>query len=124
MAAMNYADFEGIARSRLSQHYGVLLTKRRVPGIPKEFDMVSPDGLIIGDAEYLTLVRGTYLPPAKFSMIAEHVWLLEKTTAKTKFLAFGNDRRVPELWLETYRRLVNDVAFFFFDGTRLERLHP
>jgi hypothetical protein len=36
------------------------------------------------------------LPAAKFSIVAEHIWLLEKSGASTKFLVFGNQREVPE----------------------------
>jgi hypothetical protein len=115
--------FEHLARSVMSRHFGVPLAPGQVPGVPKEFDMVSPDGRIVGDAKYFTLVRGEHLPPAKFSVIAEHVWLLEKTGAAEPFLVFGNDRRVPLRWLERYGHLASPVAFYFMgdDGT-LERL--
>lgn len=85
--------------------------------------MVSPDGNIVGDAKYYTLVRGKRLPPAKFSIIAEHVWLLEKTGAPTTFLVFGNERDVPMLWLERYGSLVSGVAFYFLtDNGGLEQI--
>jgi hypothetical protein len=111
--------FEDLARSVMSAHFGVPLVSGQVPGVPKEFDMVSPDGDIVGDAKYFTLVRGQRLPPAKFSVITEHVWLLERTGAPTTFLVFGNDRQVPELWLQRYGSLVSSVAFYFLsdDGT-------
>lgn len=105
--------FEELARSVMSVHLGVPLVAGQVPGVPKEFDMVSPDGKIVGDAKYYTLVRGQRLPPAKFSVIAEHVWLLEKTNAPATFLVFGNDRQVPELWLKRYGDLVPGVTFYF-----------
>jgi hypothetical protein len=64
------------------------------------------------------------VPPAKFSAIAEHVWLLEKTGAATAFLVFGNDRRVPEQWLERYGHLVVGVQFYFLsDEGELEELN-
>ena len=115
--------FEKVAQQRMSEYFGVPLAPGTVPGVPKEFDLVSPDGKIVGDAKYFTLVRGQRLPPAKFSAIAEYVWLLEKTGAPTRFLLFGNDRRVPELWLKRFGNLVSGVAFFFLDddGT-LEQL--
>ena len=115
--------FEEVARSVMSVHFGVPLTPGKVPGVPKEFDMVSPDGNIVGDAKYYTLVRGKRLPPAKFSIIAEHVWLLEKTGAPTTFLVFGNERDVPMLWLERYGSLVSGVAFYFLtDNGGLEQI--
>jgi len=118
------AAFEILARSILSQYFGASLVKGRVPNVPKEFDMISPDGKIVGDAKYLTMVRGKYTPPAKFSVIAEHVWLLEKTHATNKFLVFGNDSRVPREWLKKYGHLAAGVSFLFIDerSKRVERL--
>jgi hypothetical protein len=111
--------FEELARSVMSRHFDVPLTSGTVPGVPKEWDMVSPDGHIVGDAKYFTLVHGQRLPPAKFSIIAEHVWLLEKTGAPTTFLVFGHDRQVPALWLQRYGSLVSGVSFYFLadDGS-------
>jgi len=111
--------FEDLARKVMSRHFGTPLAPGQVRGVHKEWDMVSADGNIVGDAKYFTLVRGQRLPPAKFSVIAEHVWLLEKTGAPTTFLAFGNDRQVPELWLKRYGSLVSGVSFYFLadDGT-------
>lgn len=115
--------FEVLARRVLSDHYGVTLSPGSVAGVRKEFDFVSGDGRIVGDAKYYTRVGGSRPPPAKFSIIAEHVWLLEKTGASIRFLVFGNDRQVPIMWLERYGKLVSGVAFYFLthDG-RLEEL--
>jgi hypothetical protein len=115
--------FEKLAQKVMSDHFGVLLAPGEVPGVPKKFDLVSPDRKIIGDAKYYTLVQGERLPPAKFSIIAEHVWLLEKTGASVPFLVFGNDRKVPELWLERYGNLASSVTFYFLtDSGVLEHL--
>ena len=104
-------------------HFGVPLMPGKVAGIPKKFDLASPDRKVVGDAKYFTLVGGKQLPPAKFSVIAEHVWLLEKTGAPVTFLVFGNDQRVPESWLERYGKLARGVAFFFLtDEGNLEQL--
>lgn len=120
---MTPADFEALARRVLSRHFGVPLAAGRVTGVPKLFDLVSPDGAVVGDAKYYTLVGGERLPPAKFSVIAEHVWLLEKTQAARRFLVFGNDARVPRLWLERYGHLAAGVTFFFLhDDERLDVL--
>jgi hypothetical protein len=73
---MDWRDFQETARQTMLKHFGVVLEERNPPSFPKEFDFVSPDCRIIGDAKYLTLVRGERLPPAKFMEIAGHVWLL------------------------------------------------
>ena len=70
----------------------------------------------MGDAKYYTAVNGRGLPPAKFATIAEYVWLLEKTTARRQFLVFGNDRRVPEWWLDRYGNLT-EVEFYYASDT-------
>ena len=120
---MNWREFEVFARRHMSEHLGVPLAERLLEGFPKRFDLVSPDGTIVGDAKFLTLVRGRKLPSAKFMEIAGHVWLLERTRAARRFLVFGNQRRVPEWWLEKYGRFVETVEFYYLgaDGV-LERL--
>jgi hypothetical protein len=115
--------FEDLARSVMGNYFGVSLKPGQVSSVPKEFDLVAPDGCIVGDAKYFTLVRGQRLPLSKFSIVAEHVWLLDKTGAPTTFLVFGNDRQVPSLWLARYGHLVGDVAFYFLtDRGELELL--
>lgn len=118
-------DFEEVAIGVMSEYFKTPLTKGKLQGLPKVFDMVDRDGEVAGDAKYLSMVRGERIPPAKFSVISEYVWLLEKTSATHKFLVFGNDRRVPEGWLRRYGSLVRDVVFFFLDEQtrRLEKLN-
>jgi hypothetical protein len=117
--------FEELARMKLEQHFASTLLRKKVRSVNKIFDFASNDNQIVGDAKFFTLVRGANRPPAKFSIIAEHVWLLEKTNATTRFLVFGNDRRVPKLWLEGYGNLVDDVDFYFLDPNTnsLEKLN-
>lgn len=122
-AGGNWREFEEYARSLMSLHTGVEFQPRKVGHVPKLFDMVWGDSEIVGDAKYLTLVRGKRLPPAKFMEVAGHVWLLEATKANRLLLIFGNDRRVPEWWLENYGHLVQRVEFYFLgDYGQLSRL--
>lgn len=115
--------FEELARSVMSAHLGVPLMPGRAPGVPKAFAMVSLDEDIVGDARYFTLARWQRLPLAKFSVISEAAWLLEKTRASTRFLVFGSDRQVPLLWLKRYGNLVSGVDFYFLtDDGELEQL--
>ena len=112
---MDGRSFEVVAAGVMSTHFGVALGPRKVAGTPKRFDLVSSDGSIVGDAKYYTMVRGVSPPPAKRSVIAEYVWLLEHTKAEQRFLVFGNDRRVPEGWLKDYGHLLNGIDFYFID---------
>jgi hypothetical protein len=112
---MKWKDFEDHARFHMGRFLGTTFDEKQPPEFPKRFDLVSPDGMIIGDAKFLTLVNGSKLPPAKFMKIAGHVWLLEHTTAKQKFLVFGNQREVAEWWLKKYGCLKTEVDFYFLD---------
>lgn len=113
LATMTPHQFEMIAKRKMSEKFQEQLSSKDTPGVPKKFDLVSDDLSIIGDVKYYTLVNGTALPPAKLATIAEYVWLLEKTQASVKFLVFGNEIRVPEMWLEKYGDLVTNVDFYF-----------
>ena len=121
--ALSPQEFEALSRRALGDHFGVELSPGSVPRVRKQFDFVSPDGQVVGDAQYFTRVGGLRLPAAKFSAIAEHVWLLEKTGAPVTFLVFGNDREVPLLWLDRYGNLAPEVSFYFLaDDGQLELL--
>ncbi|MEW6026319.1 MAG: hypothetical protein AB1599_03365 [Planctomycetota bacterium] len=115
--------FQDRATEIMGKHFGVNLGEKNPTGFPKRFDMVSPDEDIIGDAKFLTLVKGERVPPAKFMEIAGHMWLLEKVNAKRRFLVFGNQREVAEWWLEKYGNLVSNVEFYFIGNNGvLEKL--
>lgn len=116
LSVVSPTGFEKLAQRAMSDHYGTALAPASVAGVPKIFDLVSDDHRIVGDAKFYTLVQGERLPPAKFSIVAEHVWLLEKTNCERRFLVFGNDRRVPERWLQRYGALASAVEFYFLDG--------
>jgi len=121
---MSPRDFEKHAQNLLGINFSVPLSHRKKENWPKLFDLVSEDFNIVGDAKYYTMVHGKSLPPAKFSVIAEHVWMLEKIDAETRFLVFGNDKRVPLEWLKRYGVYNNKVSFYFLsDDGNLELLN-
>jgi hypothetical protein len=122
--SLDSRSFEVLCRAVLEKTFGKRFEETEVPGVPKRFDFVSEDGDIVGDAKFFTLVHGEKLPPAKFSIIAEHVWLLEHTDAKRRVLIFGNDVRVPKKWLAKYGHLVKTVEFLFLNESgKLEKLN-
>lgn len=115
--------FEQLARWVMSDLYEVPLNSGKIAGVNKTFDMASEDGAVVGDAKYFSMAAGEHLPPGEFSAIAEHVWLLEKTDARFRFLVFGSDQRVPEKWIDAYGVLAPTVAFYFLsDNGNLETL--
>jgi len=117
LPALTSHQFEDLARSVFSEHFYVPLQPGKISGVPKLFDLVSPEGDIAGDVKYFTMARGQRLPLAKFSVIAEDVWLLEKTSALIKFLVFGNDIEVPKRWLARYGNLNKIVDFYYLTNS-------
>jgi hypothetical protein len=123
---MRPSDFRALARRRMSEHFNTSLERGWVGEVHKQFDFVAPYGRLVGHALYPRRVGGRRWAPAKGAAIAEHVWLLEKTGAPETFLVFGNDRRVPVMWLERFGNLVFRVRFFFLtaDGELEELSNP
>ena len=120
----NPSRFEKFAQRHMGNVFNVVLSPRKKENWPKLFDLVSNDFSIVGDAKYLSMVRGKYLPPAKLSVISDHVWMLEKIDARKKFLVFGNDKRVPEEWLKRYGQYVDSVTLYYLSNQgELELLH-
>ncbi len=115
--------FERRARRVLSELWSVELQPASVvvgDSVEKRFDLVSPDQRIVGDAKRYTSLK---TPAAKWSTIAEYVWLLQKLGVHTAtFLVFGGDADVPGRWLARYRLLAEPVAFYFLDDDQLTRL--
>ena len=94
--------FEEKARRFLSKKWDVTLNERKVKigkEYEKKFDCVSEDGKYVGDAKYLKNIQN---PAAKWSVIAEFVWLLEKVEADHKFLVFGRHKEVSLKWLKKH----------------------
>jgi hypothetical protein len=115
--------FESKARKVMSEHFQTKLRPRQHHKTTKLFDLVSKDKSIVGETKYFGLTRQR-VQPAKFSSIAETVWLLNNTTAETKFIVFGNSIEVPNRWLERFGNLVTDTIFYFLhEDDRLEQLN-
>jgi len=115
--------FEAQAREVLTKHFGVKLRPGLLPNVSKLFDYVSKDRAIVGDAKFLSAGKKRF-QPAKFSAISEVVWLLEKVSAKYKFIVFGSSIEIPKIWLSRYGALLEDLAFYFLDEeNNLEKLN-
>lgn len=114
-------EFELSVINFLNSQSSHSFSKRKVDlnGVMFEFDLVSDDGEIIGDAKFLKNIK---IPAAKWDNISHYIWLLEHSRAKIKFMVFGNDREVPERYLKRFEPLTGDVEFYFFSNERLERL--
>lgn len=113
--------FEAYATRYLSDLWAVDLAARPVTlrgGVSKKFDLVSEDRKIVGDAKFY---KNISTPAAKWSTIAEYVWLLQHfEEADRRFVVvFGLDREVGGRWLQRFRPLTEGVEFFFLDESGL-----
>ena len=111
-------DFEVTMLEYLNSHSLQSFSKRKVniSGVSFEFDLVSADDKIIGDAKFF---KNISVPAAKWDNISYYVWLLQNTEARIKFLVFGKDIEVPERYLKRYEPLISDVEFYFFENNTL-----
>lgn len=73
------AQFKVLAGRVLAADYSIVLVPASLPRVRKRFDFVSPDRQVVGEAHYFTNVHDVMQSRAKFSIISEDVWLLEKT---------------------------------------------
>ncbi len=112
--------FELYVRGSFSNLWGAELQTAIVDvggSVPKSFDFVSADGRIVGDAKWYSMRANSVAPQAKLSIIAEYIWRLQQVRADRRFLVFGRDASVAELFLRRYRPLTKPVEFYFLDGT-------
>ena len=120
MDIKDHNTFQENTKKALEKIWNVKFSEKKINigGLLKTFDYVSEDEEYIGEAKFYKSLK---TPAAKFSIIAEYVWLLEKTNAKKKFLIFGNDIEVPERWLKRFGFITN-VEFYFYDMKELKLL--
>jgi len=120
MDTKDHNTVQEITKKALEKIWNVKFSEKKINigGLLKTFDYVSEDEKYIGDSKFFNNLK---TPSAKFSTIAEYVWLLEKTSAEKKFLVFGNDIKVPERWLSRFGYITN-VEFYFYDMKDLKLL--
>jgi hypothetical protein len=123
MPTSESAKFEKRVRKFFTEKFGKFESKKnskiKIKGVKKNFDLVSVDRNYIGDAKFYKNIK---TPAAKWSTIAEYVWLLEKTRARHKFIVFGQDKEVPIRWLKRFGSLTK-INFYFFGNNKLKKLN-
>ena len=117
------AMFQAHARRVLSARWGTALEARAVGltgGTTHSLGLVSGNGRIVGDVLWLD---GLPSAQAKWSVVAESVWLLGHVVrADRRLLVVGHDWDVLSRWLASYRPLLEGVEIWYLDGDRLERM--
>lgn len=102
-----------------------LFYTRRVGSIPRDFDMVSHDGLKVGQTKLLTHGESERIASSKLASISEIVWLLQRAPARERFIVFAKDARIAQAWLDRYGDHADDVTFYFVhEDRRVDILLP
>jgi hypothetical protein len=86
-------------------------------GAGKAFDLVSPDGRIVGDIKWFAHSKD---PGAKIDNIGFYVWLLKEIpNTERVFLLFNQNAKeaVERDFLRRFRQLASPVEFYYFDQT-------
>lgn len=95
-----------------------MFSTRRVGSIPREFDMVSNDGLKVGQTKLLNVGESERIASSKLASISEVVWLLQRAPAEERFIVFAKDPRIAQAWLDRYGDHTDDVTFYFVQEDR------
>ena len=80
---LNPKQFEKYAREFLSNYFKVELKPGRLSGIPKEFDMVSPDKTIVGDAKFIQWLEVNQYHQLSFQPLLSTYGYLKNAMRKT-----------------------------------------
>lgn len=120
MSEAEHRVFERQARVRLAELWNIPFPSNPPPvqlrtGARKAFDLVSPDGKIVGDIKWFAHSKD---PGAKIDNIGFYVWLLKEVPKAEKvFLIFNQNAKeaVEKEFLRRYRELALPVEFYYFD---------
>lgn len=89
----------------------------RINGKAKKFDFVDVKNSIAGDCKHYSFTKTGKRPSAKFSVLNEYVWLLQKLAPHwKKFIVIGNDESLVRKYVQEYSPWLEDVTIYFSDG--------
>ena len=122
MSEREHQIFERQARERLAELWDIPFPSRPIPvrlrtGAEKAFDLVSPDGTIVGDIKWFAHSND---PGAKIDNVGFYVWLLKEIpNTERVFLVFNQNAKeaVERDFLRRFRQLASPVEFYYFDET-------
>ena len=77
---MDWKEFENIGRRALENELDTILTSEKISinGKIKSFDLLNIDENIVGDVKYYKMTSGGNDPSAKFSILNEYSYLMQK----------------------------------------------
>jgi len=116
----NWKAFEDNVRKILENHYKTSFpadTFVNINGKKKRFDFVDFKNNIVGDSKYYSFTKAGNRPSAKFSILNEYIWLLQKLPNEwVRFIVIGTDETLARKYVNEYLPWLENVTIYFSDG--------
>lgn len=116
----NWRIFEDNIRRLVERLYQTRFPKGglvRINGKAKKFDFVDLKNGIAGDCKHYSFTKTGKRPSAKFSVLNEYVWLLQKLSPHwKKFIVIGDDESLVRKYVNEYAPWLENVTIYFSDG--------
>ena len=127
---IDWQQFENIARKLIQTELETILNsgKININGKTKDFDLLNIDEKIVGDIKHYKMTSGGNNPSAKFSVLNEYAWLMQKleqfdNQKWKKIFVIGQDRKVVEKYISTFDLWLDDIEIYFCDSdSTLEKM--
>jgi len=120
---LNWQEFENVARKAIENELDTILNsgKININGKAKDFDLLNIDEKIVGDIKHYKMTSGGNNPSAKFSVLNEYSWLMQKLEQYEKenwrkIFVIGEDPNVVKKYISTFDAWLDDIEFYFCDA--------
>jgi hypothetical protein len=117
---LGWQEFENKARNAIEKELDCILNngKININGKVKDFDLLNIDEKIVGDIKHYKMTSGGNNPSAKFSVLNEYSWLMQKLEQFQKekwrkVFVIGEDSNVVKKYISTYDAWLDDIEIYF-----------
>jgi glutathione peroxidase-family protein len=116
----NWRIFEDNVRKLIEDLYKTTFPSDglvKINGKTKKFDFVNLENNIVGDAKYYSFTKTGKRPSAKFSILNEYIWLLQKLPSNwKKFIVIGKDETLVKKYVNEYLPWLEGITIYYSDG--------
>ena len=121
---LGWQQFENTARKSIESELGCILNcgKININGKVKNFDLLNIDEKIVGDIKHYRMTSGGNNPSAKFSVLNEYSWLMQKLEQFQKqkwrkVFVIGEDPNVVKKYISIFDAWLDDIQIYFCDAS-------
>jgi hypothetical protein len=120
---LTWQQFENVARKAIEVEFDMILNsgKININGKVKDFDLLNIDEKIVGDIKHYKMTSGGNNPSAKFSVLNEYSWLMQKLEQYQKekwkkIFVIGEDKIMVEKYISIFNAWLDDIEIYFCDA--------